>query len=479
MAYLLTSRSLPAELAAFPAPLSGERVFCYGRHAVRRLVLGDRRYHERLFHAGRRSWATAAYPPGCRPRRGPVAFTSGPDGSLLVHVERRDLAVDDGRLRMLFATGVGVFASPRDLTAFAHGPLAQAFGLAAPADDADDVVGGADAPARPVCLDAAPAAAAPEAILSPEQVATQLSRIVYGQDAALERVAHAAAVQLAKGAPRRPGVVMLLGPTGTGKTTTIEALPAVLRSLGRPGAHVFRVDCNELTQSFQVSRLIGAPPGYVGHETLPPLLQALATPGCILLLDEIDKAHPSIIEAALLNLLDTGRLSAPDGTTVDAAHALIAMTTSLGADELDSRLHRIELDNRWAVQHACRAHLEDEGLPAELIGRVGAFAAYRPLGEEALGRAAILAVKRLAQEYRLRVPDVDPILADVVIDIAGGGGLGARGLDHAAAAFLGGAFAAAVREGTRGTVTVDPGPPPTVRADDTPPARRAPTVQAS
>ena len=297
-----------------------------------------------------------------------------------------------------------------------------------------------------------------------EEIAAQLSRLVYGQDAALGRVGHAVSVQLAKRAPRRPGVIMLLGPTGTGKTATIQALPPVLESLGRRGARLFRVDCNELTHAFQVSRLIGAPPGYVGYETRPPLLDALASPGCILLLDEIDKAHPSVLGEVLLNLLDAGRLSVPDGTTVDAAHAVIAMTTNLGADELESRLHRVELDNRWLVQRVCREHLEAEGLPTELIGRVGAFAVSAPLGGDALRRAAILAVKRLAQEYRLRVPDVQPILADVVVDIAGNGGLGARGLDHAAAELLGAAFAAAVRAGVRGAAVIEPGPPPSVRA---------------
>ena len=277
---------------------------------MRRLVHGDRRYHERLFRSGRRSWAKALYPPGCTPSRGPAVFTSAPDGSLLLHVDRRELVVDDGRLRMLFATGVGVFSSPRDLMAFARGTLAQTFGLSVPVDDDET-----DDPPVPESIDelmATPAAKTSEDVVpSSDQIATQLARIVCGQDAALERVAHVVSVQLAKRAPRRPGVVMLLGPTGTGKTTTIEVLPAVLASLGRPGMHLFRVDCNELTQSFQVSRLIGAPPGYVGHDTRPGLLRALSTPGCILLLDEIDGAHPSVLGDVLLNLLDAGRLSAP------------------------------------------------------------------------------------------------------------------------------------------------------------------------
>jgi len=410
-----------------------------------------------------------------------VQFTTAPDGSLLVHVTRRELAADDFRLRMLFATGVGVFPTPRDLIAFAHGPLARAFDITVPDDDEDDGVPDRSEDAALPVRGAATAPRGPrdEIVLGADQIAMQLSRVVYGQDAALERVAQVVSVQLAKRAPRRPGVVMLLGPTGTGKTLTVEALPAVLDSLGRKGAHLFRVDCNELTQSFQVSRLIGAPPGYVGHDTPPRLLEALASPGCILLLDEVDRAHPSVLEDVLLNLVDAGRLTAPDGSTVGAAHAVIAMTTNLGADDLASRLHRVELDNRWAVQRACREHLTSEGLPPDLVGRIGAFAVYSPLDERALRHAAILAVKQLAQEYRLRVPEVDPILADVVMDIAGDGGLGARGLDHAAAGLLGAAFAAAVRDGMRGAVRVDPGPPPSVRPVQSPRAATRRAVRAA
>jgi hypothetical protein len=457
------------------ATLRNERVFCYGRTLMRRLVDGDRGYHERLFRTGGRSWSKAVYPPACRPDRGPVRFATAPDGSLVLHVNRRELADDDVRLRMLFATGAAVFPTRRDLTAFAHGPLARAFGIDVPAgeDPDDDLADGGGDPLPGAGDAAAPAAAtaSDEVIVSADRIATQLSRVVYGQDAALERVAQVVSTQLAKRAPRRPAVVMLLGPTGTGKTHTVEALPAVLESLGRHGAHLFRVDCNELTQSFQVARLIGAPPGYVGHDTPPRLLAALAAPGCILLLDEVDRAHPSVVGDVLLNLLDTGRLTAPDGSPVHAEHAIIVMTSNAGSDELATRLHRVELGNRWAVQRACREHLAELGLPADLIGRVGAYAVYADLDEDAVHRAAVLAVKHRAQEYPLRVPEVDPIVAGAIVDIAGACGLGARGVAHAAAELLAPAFAAAVCDGLRGAVVLDPGPPPAVRSRVTTGAR--------
>ena len=134
--------------------------------------------------------------------------------------------------------------------------------------------------------------------------------MIHGQEPALERVASATVAQLTKRHPVRPGSVLLIGPTGVGKTATVEALPAALKSLGYEGARVFRLDCGELTDSIQLTRLLGSPPGYSGHTATTPLLTALERPGCILLVDEVEKAHPDVLDL-LLGLLDAGRLRTP------------------------------------------------------------------------------------------------------------------------------------------------------------------------
>ena len=138
-------------------------------------------------------------------------------------------------------------------------------------------------------------------------LAARLALVIHGQDPALERVASATVTQLRKRHPARPGSVALLGPTGAGKTATVEALPAALKSLGYDDAEVFRLDCGELTDSIQLTRLLGSPPGYSGHAATTPLLTALERPGCILLVDEVEKAHPDLLDM-LLGLLDAGRL---------------------------------------------------------------------------------------------------------------------------------------------------------------------------
>jgi ATP-dependent Clp protease ATP-binding subunit ClpC len=213
-----------------------------------------------------------------------------------------------------------------------------------------------------------------------------------------------------------------------------------------------------------VSRLIGAPPGYVGYDNPPRLLRALEKRGCILLLDEVEKAHPSILGEVLLNFIDTGRLTSPRGATVEAAHAVVAMTSNLGAEQLEPRLHRIPLENRWAVQHECRLLLREEGIPSELLGRVGTFAVFRQLDEADLRSAASLAIQSVAREYGLELESVEPILADVVLDIAGQSDLGARTLEYAATELLSGPLMKALARRISGNVQIDPGPPISVRS---------------
>jgi DNA polymerase III delta prime subunit len=428
---------------------------------MKRLVRADRGYVEGLFARsgvrGRR-WSKALYPPECDPRQGFVEFHAAPSGALLIRVERRELESDDARIRMLFATGVAVFTSVDELYGFAKGPLARAFGIEVAEDEED-----ADPGDGTLSISAKPRVRR-EQRLTPSALADRLGEQVKGQTPALARVAHVVCAQLAKTQPARPGTILLLGPTGTGKTSTIEALPAALASLGRKDAHLFRVDCSELNQALQVSRLIGAPPGYVGYGDGSGFLDALARPGAIVLLDEIDKAHPALVREVLLNLLDTGRVSAPDGKAIDAAHAVIAMTSNECADEIRSRLHRIPLDNRWAVRRECHAALSEAGVPEELLERVSAIAVYGELDDESLRGAAIGAIERVVAEYGLRAHDIDPVVVEVVLDVARESGLGARGLVHAAGELLAAPLVDAVSAGAGGAVDIEPGPPLAVRS---------------
>ncbi|MES1264053.1 MAG: AAA family ATPase, partial [Variovorax sp.] len=332
----------------------------------------------------------AAYPPVCGDRVGVVTLALGHTGAMIVHVDPGECRADEFRLKLLFETGTCVFSTPHELWSFWTGPLAEAFGIEPtaaseravpePAEDASRLA----QPDSQATVATTPAPAVPpsgdetEATLTAASLAAELALVIHGQDAALERVASVTVSQLRKRHPARPGSVVLLGPTGAGKTATVEALPASLRTVGYAGARVFRLDCGELTDSIQLTRLLGSPPGYSGHGAPTPLLTALAKKGCILLVDEVEKAHPDLLDL-LLGLLDAGRLRGPTGEDVDARHVVVALTTSVESDELVDRLGNTPLADRWAVQRACAEHLRAAGIPPDLVGRIGAFAAYAEL----------------------------------------------------------------------------------------------------
>jgi len=399
------------------------------------------------------------YPPGCDPVSGPIHFEIGAGGGLIVRVVPGRYETDDFALAVLFGRGVCAFGSVRHFHDVCRGALARAFGLPEappeprPAQSPEPTF----EPTLTQTLVEAARSRTRSRRLTAASLAGRLATVVHGQDAALARVAAVVAAQLAKTHPAVPGSVLLLGPTGVGKTATVEALPAALADLGFDDATVYRIDCAELTDDIQLTRVLGVGPGYRGHTESTELIAALAEPGTILLLDEIEKAHPSLLDV-LLALLDTGRLTAPTGAAVECPGAIVAMTSNLAIGELAERLGELPLADRGAVQRICREHLVEEGLRPELVGRIGAFAVYRDLGDDARRSAAAQAVRALAAEYGLELGEIEPVLLDVVLDLAAGSGAGVRGLRHAARDLL--AECLADVAGASGTWSVQAGPPP-------------------
>jgi len=180
----------------------------------------------------------------------------------------------------------------------------------------------------------------PQATLSESQannllsLETTLQRRVIGQEQAIAAVSEA--IRRARAGlhdPRKPlGSFLFLGSSGVGKTELAKALAEAL--FGTEEALV-RIDLSEYTEGHTISRLLGAPPGYQGHDEAGQLTEPVRRrPYCVVLFDELEKAHPDVA-AILLQILDDGRVTDAKGRTIDFRHALIIMTTNAGADELD------------------------------------------------------------------------------------------------------------------------------------------------
>jgi ATP-dependent Clp protease ATP-binding subunit ClpC len=176
------------------------------------------------------------------------------------------------------------------------------------------------------------------------ELETTLSRRVIGQSYAIATVA--SAIRRARAGlhdPRKPlGSFLFAGPSGVGKTELAKALAAAL--FGTEEALV-RIDLSEFTEAHTVSRLLGAPPGYAGHDEPGQLTEPVRRrPYCVILFDELEKAHPDVA-SILLQILDDGRVTDAKGRTIDFRHALIVLTTNLDEDQIGDYL-RPELLNR-------------------------------------------------------------------------------------------------------------------------------------
>jgi len=157
-----------------------------------------------------------------------------------------------------------------------------------------------------------------------------LQRVVYGQDKAIEALS--ASIKLARAGLREPekpiGCYLFSGPTGVGKTEVARQLAATL------GVEIIRFDMSEYMERHTVSRLIGAPPGYVGFDQGGLLTDGVDQhPHCVLLLDEIEKAHPDLFNV-LLQIMDHGKLTDHNGKQVDFRNVILIMTTNAGAADM-------------------------------------------------------------------------------------------------------------------------------------------------
>jgi ATP-dependent Clp protease ATP-binding subunit ClpB len=220
----------------------------------------------------------------------------------------------------------------------------------------------------------------------------RLGERVVGQDAALVAVANAIRRSRAGlSDPRRPiGSFIFLGPTGVGKTETARALAEFLFDDEQA---MVRIDMSEYMEKFSVSRLIGAPPGYVGYDEGGQLTEAVRRrPYAVVLFDEIEKAHPDVFNI-LLQVMDDGRLTDSQGRTVDFKNTVLIMTSNLGASLLVGDALKSEHGYEMARQSVLR-ELREHFRP-EFLNRVDDIVIFRPLGAAQLDRILDLRLDEL------------------------------------------------------------------------------------
>ncbi len=222
------------------------------------------------------------------------------------------------------------------------------------------------------------------------RLADNLKARVVGQEEAVRVVAEA--VQRSRAGvqdPRRPvGSFLFLGPTGVGKTELAKALATELFDSEKS---MIRIDMSEYMEKHAVSRLVGAPPGYVGHEEGGQLTEALRRhPYAVVLLDEVEKAHPEVFNI-LLQVLDDGRLTDSQGRTVDCRNAIFIMTSNIGSRHIAEQAGFGLTDSvRESVMADLRAHFRPE-----FLNRIDDIALFQPLGHEQVAAIAGIMLRGL------------------------------------------------------------------------------------
>lgn len=245
-----------------------------------------------------------------------------------------------------------------------------------------------------------------------------LRKLIVGQDEAIEQIVNIYQMHLTgmNAACRPVGTFLFLGPTGTGKTRIVEATAECL--VKNPRA-VIKIDCGEFQHSHEIAKLIGSPPGYLGHRETHPLLSQEVlnqyhTDKCKLsfvLFDEIEKASDALWNL-LLGILDKATLTLGDNRKVDFSRAMIFMTSNVGAAEMSAILnprvgfctpHRSEMES-GTVDGQTRNKIEKSGVeaarrkfPPEFVNRADKIVVFKPLGQEQLRRVLDIELNMVQQ----------------------------------------------------------------------------------
>lgn len=253
-----------------------------------------------------------------------------------------------------------------------------------------------------------------------------LKKKIIGQDEAVKAVSNAIRRSRVQISPRRrPASFIFVGPTGVGKTELVKVLAGEL--FDTPDT-LIRLDMSEFMEKHAVSRIIGAPPGYVGYDEAGQLTEKVRRkPYSVILFDEIEKAHPDVLNI-LLQILDDGRVTDAHGRTVNFENTVIVMTSNAGSERKEGSMGFNREPNVMAKEKALKA-LSDFLRP-EFLSRVDETVVFRPLSEHDFTAISGLMMNELKTSMSIKKIDLcwDDAMIDVLVKKSYGGKFGARDL---------------------------------------------------
>ena len=253
-----------------------------------------------------------------------------------------------------------------------------------------------------------------------------LKKQVYGQDEAIDSIVDKILVSQAGLKPddKPVGSFVFMGPTGTGKTETAKQLSNAL------GVKLVRFDMSEYQEKHSVAKLLGSPPGYVGHEEKGGLLieKIQEAPNCVLLLDEIEKAHPDVSQV-LLQIMDNGRVTGSNGKEADARNCILILTTNLGAK--DAEKNTIGFDNDFDADNYEDKELKKFFAP-EFRNRLDGVITFAKLGKEVMMKIVgkfLVELKNMVKDKKVNI-DITNEALDYLVDKGFDSKMGARPLQR-------------------------------------------------
>lgn len=396
-------------------------------------------------------------PHGCAPARADVGFEINPaTGAASLHVQKGahySGAAPD--IAEWISTGTRSFVNFDSLMAWVRGPLREAF-LPTPQSKPGNISPSADQLTNLPKVMHGLRDVEESVVIDETKLRERILASVRGQDHAIRSLASVVARHCARTQHKRPAVLFSVGPSGVGKTRSAEILAEALSALhtGSDDFRFLRLDMSEYQEAHRVSQLIGSPQGYLGHHEGSQLLDTLsANPKCIVLFDEIEKAHPAILKV-LMNAMDAGRLSSASKTSgghqVDCRQAIFLFTSNLDANGILNELeNRQGFGNTSLEDDVCRRRMQSAGIPPEIVGRIGRFLVFRPLDTRT--RAEIMAgtIAEIAAEYGVQVNFVEPGVVLELMKSCRSDGFGMRPGQFMIDEALGEAFIQAAHSGTK------------------------------